>query len=66
MARYMSPNDLHVAAKGSGMPIFLLSGQTKVDESQDPACGGEVDSSANHLPSKAQIFTSLDEVPFGC
>ena len=24
-ARYLSPNDLHMAAKGSGMPIFLNS-----------------------------------------
>ncbi len=23
MARYLSPNDLHMAAKGSGMPLFL-------------------------------------------
>ena len=43
-----------------------LSGQSKVDERQDSARGGIVDCWGNDLPSKAQIFTSLDGVPFGC
>jgi hypothetical protein len=43
-----------------------LSGQTKVDESQDPARGENWRKEQMILLSKARIFTSLDEVPFGC
>jgi hypothetical protein len=53
---------LHVAAEGSGIPIFLK--QAKVDESQDPARGENWRKEQKILLSKARIFTSLDEVPF--
>ena len=67
MARNLSPHDLHSAAKGSEIPIFLKRANKSWRESRSCTCrGGEVETSANDLPSKARFFTSLDEVPFGC
>ena len=65
MARNLLPNDLHVAARGSGMPIFLKRANKSWQESRS-CTWGIVESWANDMHYKAQMFTSLDEVPFDC
>ena len=73
IARDQSPNDLHVAAEGSWKPIFLKRANKSWRESRSctwrkwrTAYQHAWESWANDLLSKAQIFTSLDEVLFGC